>query len=100
MVIELSLKTVILLHVLFILGAGMFVSGFFVKAKYVGLSLTLIILGLLIAACSVFSRDYYFRCPNCGRSMFKKQSYKNRFRGIPLPNCPDCHWHTNVVIKK
>ena len=99
MVIEVSRRKMILLHVLFFVGIAVFISGFFVRADKIGLSFLLITVGLLMASCSVFSRDYYFRCPNCGRPLFKKQSFRNRAKGIPPVNCPDCHWHANVIYR-
>ncbi len=99
MAIEISRKTVILLHFFKFLSIAMIIGGLFLPARLSGLALGLIIGGVLVTCISSFCRDYYYRCPNCGENLFKKQPIKNRIMGKPVENCPRCHWHTNVIIK-
>lgn len=98
-VLELEKKKMILCHAGFFGGILLVLIALFLPGRLADLSGWLIAIGIVGAMICVFIRDYYFRCPACGQTLMKKQSIKNKIKGVAPSNCPKCGWHKNIIYK-
>ena len=95
-VLVVSRKNMKICAALVIIGILVILSAFLVPARLIWLSGLLLLVGALIVCYGAFAREFFYRCPVCGRSLMKDLPLKKKLHADVPKGCPQCSWATKI----
>ena len=93
-------RDMIICHILAIAGVLIMISSLLLPARLLWLIAVLLLCGALMTSFGFFARDFFLRCPSCGRTLMKDLPFKAKMKCSLPKGCPQCSWATKIEYTK